>query len=270
MIVQLDYLRNQTTNDLQRQTSYVTSERQNLQALAFAISRGELLGNSLANRPVVVNPSPVVSMPQQQSFVLCSSGLFRSACPQASLGRLASWVRPRCRHVNIWRKAVRRQQRLPEQLPRCECRRRAVRRSFAGANPLHNQPTCRQYEQQSRKLSATLLEKRRRMLNSPLSLCRRPAVIRLISRPRRPPQNAMPMRCAARWCSWALRPRASPWPTPRWIRLRPRKSTFTFANYQRILSRCHLRRGIQIYRHAHADIMFQIPASPEWRLPFWR
>jgi hypothetical protein len=63
MVVQLDYLRNQITNDIQRQTAYVTSERQNLQALAFAISRGELLGNSLANRPVIVNPSPVNSLP---------------------------------------------------------------------------------------------------------------------------------------------------------------------------------------------------------------
>jgi hypothetical protein len=63
LVVQLDYLRNQTTNDIQRQTAYLTTERSNLQALSFAISRGELLGNSLANRPVIVNTSPVVSMP---------------------------------------------------------------------------------------------------------------------------------------------------------------------------------------------------------------
>lgn len=63
MVVQLDYLRNQTTNDIERQTTYLTTERSNLQALAFAISRGELLGNSLANRPVIVNTSPVASMP---------------------------------------------------------------------------------------------------------------------------------------------------------------------------------------------------------------
>ncbi len=65
MIVQLDYLRNQTTNDIQRQTTYLTTERSNLQAMAFAISRGELLGNSLANRPVMVNAAPVMSIPQQ-------------------------------------------------------------------------------------------------------------------------------------------------------------------------------------------------------------
>ena len=64
LVVQLDYLRNQVTDDIQRQTAYLTTERSNLQALAFAITRGELLGNSLANRPVIVNPSPVMMLPQ--------------------------------------------------------------------------------------------------------------------------------------------------------------------------------------------------------------
>lgn len=68
LVVQLDYLRNQTTADIQRQSSYLTTERANIQALAFAISRGELLGNSIANRPVVVNPSPVVTVPGTSSF----------------------------------------------------------------------------------------------------------------------------------------------------------------------------------------------------------
>jgi hypothetical protein len=62
MVVQLDYLRNQTTADIQRQSSYLSSERSNLQALAFAISRGEMLGNSLANRPVIVNRNPVMQV----------------------------------------------------------------------------------------------------------------------------------------------------------------------------------------------------------------
>jgi hypothetical protein len=68
LVVQLDYLRNQTTADIQRQSSYLTTERANIQALAFAISRGELLGNSIANRPVIVQPSPVATMPQQGSY----------------------------------------------------------------------------------------------------------------------------------------------------------------------------------------------------------
>lgn len=69
MIVQLDYLRNQVTDDIQRQTTYLTTERANLQTLAFAITRGELLGSSLANRPVIVKPAPVMMMPQQQSAI---------------------------------------------------------------------------------------------------------------------------------------------------------------------------------------------------------
>ncbi len=64
LVVQLDYLRNQVADDIQRQTTYLTTERSNLQALAFAITRGELLGSSMATRPVIVNPSPVLSLPQ--------------------------------------------------------------------------------------------------------------------------------------------------------------------------------------------------------------
>lgn len=62
MIVQLDYLGNQIADDIQRQTLYATTERSNIQTLAFAISRGELLGNN-SHRPVVVNQSPVTMMP---------------------------------------------------------------------------------------------------------------------------------------------------------------------------------------------------------------
>ncbi len=68
MVVQLDYLRNQTTNDIERQTAYLTTERANIQALAFAISRGELLGNSLANRPVIVNTPVAMSMPSSTMY----------------------------------------------------------------------------------------------------------------------------------------------------------------------------------------------------------
>lgn len=63
LIVQLDYLRNQTAGDIQRQTTYLNTERSNLQALAFAISRGELLGSSLANRPIIVSTTPVATLP---------------------------------------------------------------------------------------------------------------------------------------------------------------------------------------------------------------
>jgi hypothetical protein len=69
LVVQLDYLRNQVADDIQRQTTYLTTERTNLQALAFAITRGELLGSSMANRPVIVNPSPVLSLPQSSQIM---------------------------------------------------------------------------------------------------------------------------------------------------------------------------------------------------------
>jgi hypothetical protein len=74
LVVQLDYLRNQTAGDIQRQTAYLTTERSNLQSLAFAISRGELLGNGVANHPVIVNTSPnayapVNSLPDQGGYM---------------------------------------------------------------------------------------------------------------------------------------------------------------------------------------------------------
>lgn len=71
MVVQLDYLRTQTTTDIQRQTNYLASERSNVQALALAISRGEMLGSSLANRPVIVNrPTMMTQSPQPPTPVM--------------------------------------------------------------------------------------------------------------------------------------------------------------------------------------------------------
>jgi hypothetical protein len=67
LVVQLDYLRNQITNDIERQTAYLNSERSNLQVLAFSIERGELIGNSVASRPIIVNPVPVSAMPMSMS-----------------------------------------------------------------------------------------------------------------------------------------------------------------------------------------------------------
>lgn len=64
LVVQLDHLRNQVADDIERQTTYATTERANLQTLAFAITRGELLGNSLANRPVIVSPATMLAVSQ--------------------------------------------------------------------------------------------------------------------------------------------------------------------------------------------------------------
>ncbi|MEQ1653254.1 MAG: hypothetical protein ABL897_12255, partial [Hyphomicrobium sp.] len=64
LIVQTDYLRTEVTGDIQRQTSYLTSERNNLQSLSFAISSGEMFGANLVNRPVMMNNnSQVMAMP---------------------------------------------------------------------------------------------------------------------------------------------------------------------------------------------------------------
>jgi hypothetical protein len=67
LIVQLDYLRNQVADDINRQTNYLTTERGNLQSLAFAINRGELLGGNMANKQVIVNSPPVAIMPPPQA-----------------------------------------------------------------------------------------------------------------------------------------------------------------------------------------------------------
>jgi hypothetical protein len=93
LVVQLDYLRNQTTGDIERQTTYLTTERSNLQALSFAISRGELLGNSIANRPVVVNTSPVVSMPPVQNISCCKPQSMNAPAPDAApFGQVSAGV----------------------------------------------------------------------------------------------------------------------------------------------------------------------------------
>ena len=95
LMVQLDYLRTQTTSDIERQTNYLTTERTNLQALAFAISRGEMLGNSLANRPVIM-PQPISNTmpengPQTRAAPVSpvSAGVVGSAAPMSPSEYLA-------------------------------------------------------------------------------------------------------------------------------------------------------------------------------------
>ena len=52
-VVLIDRLLNELSEDLSRQTTYLNTERQNLQALQVAINNGELYGLSLANRAYV-------------------------------------------------------------------------------------------------------------------------------------------------------------------------------------------------------------------------
>ncbi|MGB4100639.1 MAG: hypothetical protein WBK91_01850 [Alphaproteobacteria bacterium] len=55
LIVQTDYLHTEVVSDIQRQTSYLTTESTNLQTLSFAIARGEMFGPSLGNRMPAAN-----------------------------------------------------------------------------------------------------------------------------------------------------------------------------------------------------------------------
>lgn len=50
MIVQVDRLLNDTNDSIQRQSSYIQTERNNLQTLSLAISNGELFGQNLSTR----------------------------------------------------------------------------------------------------------------------------------------------------------------------------------------------------------------------------
>jgi hypothetical protein len=50
-VVKIDRLLNEISGDLSRQSTYVATERRNLQTLSLAVSNGEMYGQSLANRP---------------------------------------------------------------------------------------------------------------------------------------------------------------------------------------------------------------------------
>lgn len=78
LIVQTDYLRTEVSADIQRQTSYLTSERNNLQALSFGISRGEMFGANMVNHPVMMNSAPVMSLPMASPSMPVSRGSLNS------------------------------------------------------------------------------------------------------------------------------------------------------------------------------------------------
>lgn len=60
MVVQIDRQLTQVNNDINRRTSYLGSERRNLQTLSLAIANGEMYGQSLANRAFF---SPASALP---------------------------------------------------------------------------------------------------------------------------------------------------------------------------------------------------------------
>ena len=57
-VVKIDRLLNMISGDLSRQSTYVATERRNLQALSLAVDNGEMYGQSLANRPYMMANLP--------------------------------------------------------------------------------------------------------------------------------------------------------------------------------------------------------------------
>lgn len=62
-VVMIDRLLDQLTDDVERQTAYLATERSNLTALALAISKGEIYGPSLASRAYAAPTTPVAAPP---------------------------------------------------------------------------------------------------------------------------------------------------------------------------------------------------------------
>jgi hypothetical protein len=60
LVVQIDRQLTDVNNDINRRTSYLSTERRNLQTMTLAIANGELYGQSLANRAFF---SPTNAMP---------------------------------------------------------------------------------------------------------------------------------------------------------------------------------------------------------------
>lgn len=64
-VVQVEQMKTEVSADLLRLNSYMNTERNNLQTLAFAIEKGEYLGNNLSTRPLVLQPTPVATLSGQ-------------------------------------------------------------------------------------------------------------------------------------------------------------------------------------------------------------
>jgi hypothetical protein len=68
-VVLIERLLNELSEDINRQTSYVSNERGNLTALSLAIKNGELLGSSLASRALYSGPAAAANAPQIASRI---------------------------------------------------------------------------------------------------------------------------------------------------------------------------------------------------------
>lgn len=75
MVVQIDRQLTDVNNDINRRTSYLSTERRNLQTLTLAIANGELYGQSLANRAFF---SPASAMPGDQDMIMAKQSAMTS------------------------------------------------------------------------------------------------------------------------------------------------------------------------------------------------
>lgn len=83
-LTSVDQLLNNLSQEINRQSSYVANERNNLVTLALAIQNGQLYGPSLANRSFATNPAPAAPS------VGAASTLRQSARPAAPPSRAAA------------------------------------------------------------------------------------------------------------------------------------------------------------------------------------
>jgi hypothetical protein len=71
LVVQIDRQLNEVNSDINRRTSYLSTERRNLQTLTLAIANGELYGQSLANRAYF---SPASALPGDPDMLAAKMG----------------------------------------------------------------------------------------------------------------------------------------------------------------------------------------------------
>lgn len=71
LVVQIDRQLTDVNNDINRRTSYLSTERRNLQTLTLAIANGELYGQSLANRAFF---SPASALPGDPDLMAAKLG----------------------------------------------------------------------------------------------------------------------------------------------------------------------------------------------------
>jgi hypothetical protein len=76
-VVLIERLLNELSEDINRQTAYVSNERGNLTALSLAIKHGELMGASLASRTLYSGPAAAATMPQLAARVDTETGIRR-------------------------------------------------------------------------------------------------------------------------------------------------------------------------------------------------